>query len=265
MEVTVHSRAGEALTTRDPLLKGGLVRALACDWKDGQLSIEPEEASSGSLEAGFPENLDCVAPKKLRRRGGGSAAARVALFHAVAHIEFSAINLALDAVFRFKGQPRGFYGDWIQVALEEVGHFELIQAHLRRMGAEYGALPVHTALWDIAAATAGDPLERMALIPRYLEARGLDVNPGMQARLREAGDLEGVAILEVILRDEIGHVARGDRWFRFFCERRNLVVEDTYRTLICKHIKRPWRGPFHCEARREAGFSAEELRSLGCE
>jgi len=201
----------------------------------------------------------------LPRRGAGSSGARANLFHAVAHIEYSAINLALDAVYRFRGLPDEYHADWLTVAAEEVSHFELIRPHLQGLGHDYGDLPAHDSLWSMACETADDPLARMALVPRYLEARGLDVNPGMQEKLREAGDEAGVAILEVILRDEIGHVQRGDHWFRHLCAERGLEPEPTYRALVEQHIRAPWRGPFHCEARKAAGFSEQELHDLGCE
>jgi uncharacterized ferritin-like protein (DUF455 family) len=259
-----HARCRAALLAGDPEEKARLARALAADWRAGRLDRDDQDPAEPIPQPGLPPRLQLVPPRKLARRGTHTPEGRANLFHAVAHIEFSAINLALDAVYRFRGLPDAYYHDWLQVAEEEVGHFELIRAHLRTLGCDYGDLPAHDSLWAAACATADDPLARMALVPRYLEARGLDVNPGMQDRLREAGDLEGVAILEVILRDEIGHVARGDHWFRYLCAQRGLDPETSYRELVQRHIRSPWHGPFHCAARRQAGFSEGELRALGC-
>ncbi|MEJ2654165.1 MAG: ferritin-like domain-containing protein [Acidihalobacter sp.] len=149
----------------------------------------------------------------MPRRGLGTREGRAALVHAVAHIEFNAINLALDAVYRFRSLPRAYYDDWLRVADEEARHFMLLADRLTDFGMRYGDLPAHNGLWEMAVKTADDWLLRMALVPRVLEARGLDVTPGMIERLRQAGDMETVAALEVILREEVGHVAIGSRWF----------------------------------------------------
>jgi uncharacterized ferritin-like protein (DUF455 family) len=223
------------------------------------LSIAPIE------RPGYPAQLSFVEPHRVPKRGAGSDAGRIHLFHAIAHIEFSAINLALDAIYRFPRMPAEYHQDWLRVAREEMEHFAMIRERLRELDSDYGAMPVHDGLWAMARKTDGDPLARMALVPRYLEARGLDVNPGMQKRLRDAGDERGVEILEVILRDEIGHVGRGDHWFRYLCRERDLPPESAYRELVEHYAKQPWHGPFHCAARREAGFSEEELKQLGCE
>lgn len=264
MSDSLFPRTKAALLAQTPETKAPLVRALLDDWRQGRLDLTSGEPPEPIPHPGHPQNLRLVPPRQTSRRSARSREGRAALFHAVAHIEFSAINLALDAVYRFRGLPSEFYEDWLVVAEEEVGHFEAIRVHLNELGCDYGDLPAHEGLWEMACATAGDPLERMALVPRYFEARGLDVNPGMQEKLREAGDLKGVAILEIILRDEIGHVARGDRWFRAICTQRGLEPETTYRELVQRHVRHPWRGPFHCDARRQAGFSVEELRELGC-
>jgi len=263
---SLYERSLSALLATSPEEKGRLTRALATDWRAGRVRRSmPTPPPAPIPTPGYPDGLRLVAPRKLAKRGTQTIEGRANLFHAVAHIEFSAINLALDAVYRFRAMPDAYYGDWLQVAEEEVYHFELIRAHLHQLGCDYGDLPAHDSLWAMACATAADPLARMALVPRYLEARGLDVNPGMQERLREAHDAEGVALLEIILRDEIGHVAFGDRWFRHLCAEHGLEPEATYRNLVTQHIKSPWHGPFHCTARRAAGFSEGELRALGCE
>ena len=188
-----------------------------------------------------------------------------ALLHAVTHIEFNAINLALDAVWRFGGMPYAYYLDWLKVAVEEAQHFSLLRAHLQTMGYDYGDFPAHTGLWDMTAKTSGDVLARMALVPRTLEARGLDATPPMQAKLRKVGTphaLRAVEILEVILRDEIGHVAIGNRWYRALCTQRGLEPVATYALLAAQYGAPRIKGPLNLSARRHAGFDAAELELL---
>ncbi|MCZ8254245.1 MAG: ferritin-like domain-containing protein [Polaromonas sp.] len=188
------------------------------------------------------------------------------LLHAVTHIEFNAINLALDAIWRFPGMPRTYYLDWLQVAAEEAHHFSLLRAHLQSMGYDYGDFPAHTGLWDMTAKTEGDVLARMALVPRTLEARGLDATPPMQAKLRKVGTPEAlgaVAILDIILRDEIGHVAIGNHWYRHLCSQRGLDPVATYPLLARQYGAPRLKGPLNLEARRQAGFADSELAFLG--
>jgi uncharacterized ferritin-like protein (DUF455 family) len=187
---------------------------------------------------------------------------RAALIHAITHIEFNAINLAWDAVCRFHELPKAFYDDWVQVASEEAYHFCLLDTHLCSLGYEYGDFPAHDGLWEMAQKTAHDPLVRMALVPRVLEARGLDVTPGMMKRLRQVGDLQAASILEIILRDEVGHVAIGSHWFRYLCRIRGLNSETTFCHLVTRYFKGKARGPLHRQARLRAGFSEAELRML---
>jgi uncharacterized ferritin-like protein (DUF455 family) len=189
------------------------------------------------------------------RRKLTTPAGRAALVHAIAHIEFNAINLALDAVYRFRGLPSAFYDDWLQVAAEEAEHFLMLRRRLATLGHAYGDFDAHNGLWEMAVRTAHDPLLRMALVPRVLEARGLDVTPGMMERLRAAGDPETVEILAVILREEIGHVAIGTRWFRHLCDQRGLDPDRTFGELITEYMPGRIRPPFHEAARREAGFT----------
>ena len=188
-----------------------------------------------------------------------------ALLHAVAHIEFNAINLALDAIWRFADMPHAYYRDWALVACEEAKHFSLLQAHLRSMGYAYGDFAAHTGLWDMTAKTADDVLARMALVPRTLEARGLDATPPMQAKLRKVGTpdaLRAVAILDIILHDEVGHVAIGNHWYRFLCEQRALEPVATYARLAAAYGAPRIRGPLNLDARRRAGFDEAELAAL---
>jgi uncharacterized ferritin-like protein (DUF455 family) len=203
-----------------------------------------------------------VPPSRLPRRSLGSVEGRQALIHAIAHIEFNAINLGLDAALRFTGMPDDFYRDWLQVAADEARHFSMLNARLGQLGIGYGDLPAHDGLWDMAEKTAHDVLIRMALVPRVLEARGLDVTPGMIERLAAVGDDETVALLKIILEEEEEHVAIGSRWFRSLCAQRDLEPEETFRRLLDEYFSGPLRGPFNLAARRRAGFSAEEIERL---
>jgi uncharacterized ferritin-like protein (DUF455 family) len=203
-----------------------------------------------------------VAPGILAHRRIGTHEGQAALVHAVAHIEFNAINLACDAVYRFRDLPNNYYADWARVAAEEAQHFSLLQERLVQLGYRYGDFPAHNGLWELAVETAGDPLLRMALVPRVMEARGLDVTPGMMERFASIGDKQTVAILQVILRDEVGHVEAGSRWFRYLCGERGLEPESTYFSLLDQHLAGGIRCPLHKEARREAGFTESELMRL---
>ncbi len=261
MSDSLFPSARAALTACEADEKIRLTRTTAAAWRAGQLdAADPSPALS--VDPGLPLQVSAVRPRALPQRGFDTPAGRASLFHALVHIEFSAINLAWDAVWRFRGLPAAYYDDWIRIAEEEALHFELLRDHLRTLGADYGDLPVHQGLWEMAEKTGHDPLVRMALIPRCLEARGLDVNPGMQQRLQAVGDSVGVGLLEIILRDEIGHVAVGDRWFRHLCAARGLPVVETYRDLLAEYLRGPVRGPLHRPARLAAGFSAEELDAL---
>nr|WP_245586053.1 ferritin-like domain-containing protein [Solimonas soli] len=207
---------------------------------------------------GRPPKPVLISPRDVPRRGLGTREGRAALLHAVAHIEFNAVNLALDAGWRFAGLPAAYYADWLGVAQDEARHFLLVRARLRALGSDYGELPAHNGLWEAAEKTAHDPLLRMALVPRVLEARGLDVTPGMMDRLRDVGDRDTVAVLEVILREEVRHVEIGTRWFRHLCAERRLDPDATWTRLLAEHGVR-LHPPFNLAARRAAGFSDAEL------
>lgn len=213
-------------------------------------------------EARFPEHPRLVDPRDLPRRSLATSAGRVAFLHALAHIEFTAIQLAWDMAYRFRGLPEDFHYDWLWVAIEEAAHFRALTGRLREFGADYGYLPAHRGLWELAENTAGDVLHRLALVPRFMEARGLDVSPGMIVKLEQLGDTASVDILGMILREEIGHVTFGSRWFHYVCEQRGLDPEAEYFALVERYIRGPVRGPFNKEARRMAGFSEAELRRL---
>jgi uncharacterized ferritin-like protein (DUF455 family) len=211
---------------------------------------------------GRPDKPPLVHPRELQNRAVGTLAGRASLIHALAHIEANAINLALDIVWRFPALPEAFYRDWWQVAHEEALHFSLLEAHLRSLGYAYGDFPAHDGLWDMASQTRGDLLARLALVPRTLEARGLDATPAIQNKLVSVGDRAGAAILDIILRDEIGHVATGNRWYLWLCQQRGLDPLSSYSQLARQHGAPTLKGPFNLPARRAAGFSEAELAVL---
>ena len=214
---------------------------------------------------GCPQRPELRSHLNVAKRSPFTPDGLAALLHAVAHIEFNAINLALDAIWRFADMPHAYYRDWALVACEEAKHFNLLQAQLRSMGYTYGDFAAHTGLWDMTAKTADDVLARMALVPRTLEARGLDATPPMQAKLRKVGSpdaLRAVAILDIILYDEVGHVAIGNHWYRFLCKQRGLEPVATYARLAAAYGAPRIRGPLNLDARRQAGFDDAELSAL---
>ncbi|MDX8390120.1 MAG: ferritin-like domain-containing protein [Mariprofundaceae bacterium] len=227
-----------------------------------KLSLEHFGEPMDVYAPGRPENPGLVSPRKLKNRGFGTKKGRAVMMHAIAHIEFNAMNLALDAVQRFPDMPEQFYQDWLQVAVEESYHFELIRAHLRHLGGEYGDYAAHDGLWEMCEKTADDVLIRMALVPRVLEARGLDVTPGIQDKLAQAGDHNAVSLLDIILRDEIGHVRIGNHWFRYCCKQRSLDPTSTFMDLLETYYPKGLSAPFNLIAREQAGFSRDEMALL---
>jgi uncharacterized ferritin-like protein (DUF455 family) len=256
---SLRHRALELLQITDPLTKAERTRAATTDGlPDGadQHITEPGELP------GRPVRPALVPPSQLRQRAVGTREGHAALLHALAHIEHNAINLALDACWRFAGMPAAYYRDWMQVAQEEALHFQLLHAHLASLGCAYGDLPAHDGLWEMVHATRGDVLARMALVPRTLEARGLDASPAVRQRLASIGDHAGAAIIDRILADEIGHVGIGNHWYRHVCEQRGLDPLTTWEPLARAHGTPALRGPFNLEARRAAGFEPGELDVL---
>jgi uncharacterized ferritin-like protein (DUF455 family) len=258
----LRQRALDALMLCDPAAKC----AAACDaWAaceagstlDTGALLQPANAVPGR-----PERPRLVPHAAVPRRSAATPQGRAALLHAVAHIEFNAVNLALDAVWRFAGLPADYYRDWLRVAAEEALHFGLVRDHLATLGHAYGDFDAHDGLWAMTEKTAGDPIARMALVPRTLEARGLDATPPMQRKLAQAGDLHAAEILGVILRDEVGHVAIGNRWYRWLCAREGLDPLAHYAVLAQRHGAPRLHGPFNLEARARAGFTADELAAL---
>ena len=237
-----------AFSECDPAAKCALVASLT--------NLAAVEAMP--LQPGRPARPLLVRPRDVPSRGLGSIEGRAALCHAVAHIEFNAINLALDAGLRFSGMPAAYYADWLSVAQDEARHFLMMHARLRQLGYDYGDFAAHNGLWESAEKTAHDVLVRMACVPRVLEARGLDVTPNLISRLREVGDLDTMAVLEVILSEEVRHVEIGTRWFHHGCAERGLAPVPTFRRLLAEQgiVLRP---PFNHEARARAGFVAEEF------
>jgi uncharacterized ferritin-like protein (DUF455 family) len=249
------------LSMADPAEKARGTRELHA--QRAQLTIDPQAALRSSTPLpGRPTRPCLVHPSALPRRSAHTVQGRAALLHAVAHIEFNAINLALDAIWRFAGMPGAYYSDWLQVAAEEAHHFGLLAEHLQTLGHVYGDFDAHDGLWTMVERTAHDATARMALVPRTLEARGLDATPPMQARLASAGDRRAVEILAVILRDEVGHVAIGNRWYRWLCERDGLDPVAHYAELAHRHRAPALKPPFNLAARRAAGFSAAEIDAL---
>lgn len=191
-----------------------------------------------------------------------TAEGRAALIHALAHIEFNAINLALDAVWRFAGMPDKFYADWLKVADEEAYHFTLLREHLQTLGYQYGDFDAHNSLWEMAEKTKTSVIARIALVPRVLEARGLDASPPIKQKLMQAGDTVAAGILDIILSDEIGHVGIGNYWFNWLCEQANLEPISTFDAICVQYQAPMMKGPFNLTARRAAGFSEAELSIL---
>ena len=212
---------------------------------------------------GRPDRPLLKPPSDMKSRAVGSLEGRAGLLHALAHIESNAIDLALDVLWRFDGMPEAFYLDWLKVAREEALHFQLLHAHLAELGFTYGDFPAHNGLWEMAEKTRGDVLARMALVPRTLEARGLDASPAVRNKLISVGDRRGGEIIDIILRDEIGHVAIGNRWYRYLCKSRGLDPISTYAALAVQYGAPKLKGPFNLEARRAAGFEETELALLG--
>ncbi|HEY8876270.1 MAG TPA: ferritin-like domain-containing protein [Roseateles sp.] len=253
-----RARALQILALTDPLAKAAAARALdeAAALDSDAVLAEPPGIP------GRPARPQLVEHIKLKPPSMRTPAGIAALVHSIAHIEFNAINLALDVCWRFAGMPAAFYRDWLRIAAEEALHFTLLREHLLALGFDYGDFDAHNALWDMAERTKHDLLARIALVPRTLEARGLDASPAVKRKLVGAGDHRAGEILDLILRDEIGHVAAGNRWYRFVCEQHGLDPVATYAELAARYQAPKLRAPFNLEARRAAGFDEAELAAL---
>ena len=259
-----RQRALEVLCLRDPSTKAAEARALFAGLERHLIDAEPMFEAPDDLP-GRPEKPPLVSARQVPSRTPFTPEGRAALIHSIAHIEFNAINLALDAAFRFTHMPVAFYVDWLRVASEEALHFCLLREHLLSLGHDYGDFNAHDGLWAMTQRTSGDVVARMALVPRTLEARGLDATPPLQAKFAKAGDTRAVEILDVILRDEVGHVAIGNHWYRWLCERDGLDPVSHYAELTRRHEAPKLRPPFNWPAREAAGFTADEMARLNAD
>ena len=251
-----------ALLAAEPRSKVRAAREAARAWRRGALAhcfdvAMPDRPARPSTPALLP-------PNRMPKRGrAGSERSRTAMLHALAHIEFNAIDLAFDLIGRFGAEmPPGFVDDWTKVGADEAMHFALLDRRLKTLGAGYGALPAHDGLWQAAAETAADLAARLAVVPMVLEARGLDVTPATVAAFERAGDGRSAAILMRIYHDEIGHVAAGVRWFRHVCESREIAPVSAWATLVRRHFRGSLKPPFNDSARDEAGLSREWLAGV---
>ena len=261
--MNLFDAARVCLDAASPEEKVASTFAVADAFERGELSTPADAPAPEPIRMpGRPERPLLVHPRNLPKRGLGTPEGRAAFVHAIAHIEFNAIDLAWDAVYRFRGLPPEFYADWVSVARDEARHFELLRARLQQLGHDYGDFDAHNGLWEMAEKTAHDGLARMALVPRVLEARGLDVTPGMIVKLRSMGDEATVAILKVILSEEVAHVAAGSRWFRWYCGHAGVEPRSTFRALLAEYARAVLYGPFNVEARAAAGFDEDELAAL---
>jgi len=256
----LRAHALQCLLETNPATKALAVAHMAeffakCGWTiDNAAAFEPE----GTIP-GRPERPELVPPRLVGRRSMVTVEGRAMLVHSLAHIEFNAVNLALDALWRFPGMPDAYYTDWLRVAKEEAYHYSMLAEHLAVLGYAYGDFPAHASLWEMVEKTRGDILARMALVPRTLEARGLDAIPPLRAKIAQAGDMAAAAILDIILRDEVGHVEIGNRWYRYLCAQRGLEPRAAYAELAVRYEAPVLKGPFNLDARRRAGFTEAEL------
>lgn len=259
----LRQRALAAFVLSDPLEKAQATTAL---WNDlPALRLDTHAESAAPDQPGRPPKPELVQPQEVPRRSPFTPAGLAALLHSITHIEFNAINLALDAVWRFAGMPGAYYRDWMQVAAEESKHFMLLRTHLVKTGYDYGHFVAHDGLWTICDNTRHDVVARMALVPRTMEARGLDATPVIQAKLARVNTTDAIdasAILDIILQEEVGHVAIGNHWFHWLCERDALDADAFYAQAALAHGAPRLKPPFNIEARRRAGFSEQELRAL---
>ncbi|MGE3914296.1 MAG: ferritin-like domain-containing protein [Hyphomicrobiaceae bacterium] len=252
------SGARAIVLAADPVEKVSLARRVASAWRSGRLSTGALSAQQAMPDRpGRPALPELLAPRQMPKRSVHGEKGRIALLHSLAHIELNAVDMAWDLVGRFAHEPmpRRFLDDWVGVGHEEAEHFALVSARLAALGAGYGDLPAHDGLWQAAQATGHSLIARLAVVPLVLEARGLDVSPAMIRNLEEAGDDASAGVLQVIYRDEKGHVACGTRWFRFLAERQGLAPEPLFHDLVRRHFRGPVKPPFNDRARAEAGLT----------
>lgn len=259
----LRAHALQCLVETDPAAKTAAVAALAQAHAAGTLRVDCGAVFTEPASIpGRPARPALVPPRLVGRRSMATVEGRAMLVHALAHIEFNAVNLALDAIWRFPGMPQDYYTDWLRVAAEEALHFTLLARHLETLDHAYGDFSGHDSLWEMVAKTGGDVLARMALVPRTMEARGLDAIPPLRAKLAQAGDAAAAEILDILLRDEVGHVEIGNRWYFYLCGLRGLEPVATYDDLTVRYKAPVLKGPFNIEGRRAAGFTEAELARL---
>ncbi|MDO9415316.1 ferritin-like domain-containing protein [Pararhizobium sp.] len=253
-----------AILAADLDVKTELAQETARRWFARRLSLRSPLDPQVPDRPGRPTKPALIAPTKVKRRSLNSLNGRIALLHAIAHIELNAVDLALDIVARFATEnvPNSFFDGWMQVAFEEAKHFKLVRDRLRDLGADYGDLPAHDGLWQAAHDTRNSLTARLAVVPLILEARGLDVTPALQAKMRESGDHESAAVLDVIYEDEKGHVAVGAKWFRFLCARERKDPVKAFQALVRANFRGPLKAPFNDIARAEAGMTPSFYRSM---
>lgn len=262
MRNDLFDTAWEILNIADPQQKVTLTYAAVAEFSQTPSLLENSDSSSTihKLEVpGRPDKPELVQPRELPRRALNSLEGRATLLHAICHIEFNAINLAWDAVYRFRDMPAQYYLDWMKVAKEESEHFSLLRDYLQELGFAYGDFPAHNGLWEMAVETDHDVLIRMALVPRVLEARGLDVTPGIMTKFASVNDTRANEILTIIQEEEIGHVEIGSHWYRYCCAQSGVDHDKTFRELMQQYLKSSIKKPINHAARLKAGFTQKEL------
>ena len=261
---SLRAGAVSAIAQTDLDAKVATTRQLFERWADRRISLFSPLDPAPPARPGRPEKPVLVSPGRVKKRSLNSASGRIALLHAIAHIELNAIDLALDIVARFAPEkvPMSFFDGWMQVAFEEAKHFELLRQRLRSVGAEYGDLPAHDGLWQAATDTSNDLNARLAVVPLVLEARGLDITPSLIAKMNECGDTQSAKILEIIYTDEKKHVAIGAKWFRFFCARDRVDPAKRFQQLVRLNFRGRLKPPFNERARAAAGMTPAFFRSL---
>jgi len=261
---SLRGGAIDAIRSADLDRKTELAQESATRWFARRISLRSPLDAPLPERPGRPEKPLLVPPTQVEKRSLHTVPGRIALLHAIAHIELNAVDLALDIVARFASAhvPNSFFDGWMQVAYEEAKHFRMVRKRLNDLGADYGDLPAHDGLWQAAHSTRNDLTARLAVVPLILEARGLDVTPALQAKMRETGDLESAAVLDVIYNDEKGHVAVGAKWFRFLCAREKRDPARTFQELVRANFRGPLKAPFNDVARAEAGLTPSFYRTL---
>lgn len=261
----LRQTALELLAVTDPARKVAGVQELFAGYHQQKIELNTTEVfnAQGLELPGRPVKPQLIPPLEVPKRSMATPEGRVSLLHSLAHIEFNAMNLALDAIWRFPEMPTQYYADWLKVTKEEAYHFSLIEGHLQSLGFAYGDFPAHNSLWEMVERTSDAIIARMALVPKTMEARGLDAVPAIRDRFKQIKDSQVVEILEIILRDEVGHVLIGNQWFNFLCAKENISPIQAYRELARAYRAPTMRGPFNLEARKRAGFTQEELSLLG--